>query len=174
MVFTNSLVNATFDIASVDDNPANAGFYCRIGRGQPPVGSNPTGANYYCELSVGDLASADGSGAVPYRLVLAAGFPAFLQQAQPDGSGGWTWGAYGQDGVIGNNIQDCAKLFEDNGRVIDVVWHTFPSQNTMIVILGNGKETLVYRPSNTAAQDNNGVTRAYTSNVNMISGPVRF
>lgn len=55
-----------------------------------------------------------------------------------------------------------------------MTWHTFPSQNTMVVILGNGKETLVFRPSNTQPSGGDGVTRQYTSNVNMIAGPVRF
>jgi len=90
MVFTNSTVDAIFDIATVDHNPANAGFYCRIGRGQPATGAVPDAARYWCQISVGDQTDDDGSGATPFRLVLSAGFPPFLQQGVPDGAGAGT------------------------------------------------------------------------------------
>ncbi|HXE63236.1 MAG TPA: hypothetical protein VN519_06820 [Bryobacteraceae bacterium] len=180
LVMSNATWNNTFDVATNGSLDASSCFYARIGRGPattPTSGSSVNGTNYFTTLSVGDQTPPSQAGdARPFSLFLLDGMPPFLQQGipNPDGTDTWYWGPFGFNGIAGTSIRDCSKMFENNGRVVEIEWLPVPSSNTLVVTINNGQEVLIFRPDNSGVAVGTGLTYAYTQNLNVVSGPLRM
>jgi len=170
----NSTAGHTFDIQSAAQLYKNSCFYLRVERGQITQNTDASAGSYYTVIEVGGDAASDDSGARAFRLVLQSGYPAFLQAGIPDGSGGWTWPTARVNGVEGLKVKDCATLFEEQNRILQIEWLPLPTRNALVVKLANGKETLVYRGENTEPIPGDGLSYRYTDNVSVPQGSFRM
>ena len=172
LLMNNASVNHTFDIRTQATLTPNATFYMRLARGQAAPGASVTPSTYYTSIVVGDDVPPSANAGNPFRLVLQDGYPPFLQMATVF-NGGWYWGQVGENGVQGTRVADCSTLFDETNRVLQIEWLPVPSKNTLIVTLGNGRETLVYRPQNTAPANGDGVTYQQAPNLSVLPGKLR-
>lgn len=170
----NSTAGHTFDIQSATQLYKNSCFYLRVERGQITQNTDASASSYYTVIEIGGDATSDSSGALAFRIILQAGYPAFLQAAIPNGAGGWTWPTARVNGVEGQKVKDCSTLFEEQNRILQIEWLPLPSRNTIVCKLANGKETLVFRGENVQPAPGLGLTYEYTNNVSVPQGSFRM